>query len=344
MVRCVASFERALAPRGLEHQHEVDRGGEAQLRAPLGRQVAQRDRDVGLAHARGPEPHRVLGPRSTKARLASSGIRFLGAPVAKAKAKPSSVSIAGKPATRAALSRDRTRRASTRAAQHRLEEVAERGVLGDGGLGRGGPCPTDRPEPQLDAELGDAGVLQLAHQPAPAWASASWTDSGCCRPTIGRRGGRRFSSSRDLSPALGGGHEPLAPRARSRAARPAPRPWCHAPARWPPREATARRRRWRPGHRPSPGPAPGGWRRARETARPRAAGEPLHLALRPRPVGPAQPRHEARVPRVVQKPRMEAMPPGAAGVPLEHHRAHVGARAPRAARRPRPRTRSRGSG
>ena len=207
--------------------------------------------------------------------------------------------MAGTPATRAAISRTRTRLASTRAAQHRLADVAERGVLGDGGLGRGGPRPTGRLEPQLRAELGDAGA-RAPRGPTPdaagrrsgAAGAADPADRATCLPPQGEGTGRS---------RLALGLEPLG-RHRTRGAG---HPRVGHPAQPAPRGGVGRRRVER---HALLGQAAG--EGARETARPQGA-DALHpgsspgqaLALGPGPVGPAQPRHEARVPRVVQKPR-----------------------------------------
>ena len=53
-------------------------------------------------------------------------------------------------------------------AQHLLEDVAERALPGDGGLGGGGPGGGRGLQAQLGTQLGDAGVPKLAHEPAPA--------------------------------------------------------------------------------------------------------------------------------------------------------------------------------
>jgi hypothetical protein len=51
----------ALALRGLEHQHQVGRTKETGLVTLLGGEIAKRDRQVGLADARGSEEYHVLG-------------------------------------------------------------------------------------------------------------------------------------------------------------------------------------------------------------------------------------------------------------------------------------------
>ena len=55
-------LQPALALCRLQQQHQVGRGGEAHPPATLRRQVAQRDRHMGLANARWPQQHHVLGP------------------------------------------------------------------------------------------------------------------------------------------------------------------------------------------------------------------------------------------------------------------------------------------
>jgi hypothetical protein len=48
----------ALTLRRLQHQYQIGGAEEANLVALLGGEIAERDRQVGLAHARGPEkPH-----------------------------------------------------------------------------------------------------------------------------------------------------------------------------------------------------------------------------------------------------------------------------------------------
>jgi hypothetical protein len=51
----------ALALRGLQHQHQIGRTEEPRLVALLGGEVAERDREMSLAHARGSEEDHVLG-------------------------------------------------------------------------------------------------------------------------------------------------------------------------------------------------------------------------------------------------------------------------------------------
>jgi hypothetical protein len=54
-----ASTPRAQA--AFTHQHQIGRPEEAGLVAPLSREVAERDREVSLAHARWSEKYHVLG-------------------------------------------------------------------------------------------------------------------------------------------------------------------------------------------------------------------------------------------------------------------------------------------
>ena len=237
----------------------------------------------------------------------------------------------------------------------RREEVAERALPGDGGLGRGRPRPTARLQPQLGAKLGAELGAELGD--AGARAARSRARSGMGERLVDRQRMLQAGDGAPRRPLIQQLARPVARRRGwARAARPAPRPWCRAPARWPPPAAngpqpTSRSQRppaarahggIGPGRRPPRRPAPGGWRRARETARPQGADEPLHLALGPGPVGLA---HAARSLRAARSPRR-----GGSGAGLPHRRS---ARAPpcawcrgapRAARRRAPRTRARGSG
>src|ERR1051326_8305539 len=101
----------ALALCRLEGHHQIGGRGEAHLVAVLGGQVAKGDRQMRLADAGGAKEDDILGALE-KAKPASSWICERGAPGAKPKSKPSSVLIAGKPATRANISRARALRAS----------------------------------------------------------------------------------------------------------------------------------------------------------------------------------------------------------------------------------------
>ncbi len=50
----------ALTLGGFQHQHQIGRAEEASLVALLSSEIAERDREMSLAHARGPQEHHVL--------------------------------------------------------------------------------------------------------------------------------------------------------------------------------------------------------------------------------------------------------------------------------------------
>jgi hypothetical protein len=74
----------ALALGGFQHQHQIGRAEEGRLVSSLSGEIAERDCEMGLAHARGSEEHHVLGAFD-KTRLASFMICLRGAPMAKLK-------------------------------------------------------------------------------------------------------------------------------------------------------------------------------------------------------------------------------------------------------------------
>jgi hypothetical protein len=112
----------------------------------------------------------MFSARSIKASPASSWICWRGTPVAKPKSKPSSVSV-GKPATRANISRARTRRASRSARRDLFEKVSKRGRLGGAAFSDYGIEIWNGAEPQFPGQLGQALMLQIAHGAPPAKAS-----------------------------------------------------------------------------------------------------------------------------------------------------------------------------
>jgi hypothetical protein len=89
--------------------------------------------------------------------------------------------MTGKPATRANISRSGPARLAL-GTQDGFQKLDKRGLFRHRVLSHGRVEIGNRAQPQLATQLGQALVLQVAHQQPPA--KTSYSDRGCWIPTI----------------------------------------------------------------------------------------------------------------------------------------------------------------